>query len=376
MVMVALALLAPLIAFMVLLAPAGPSDVRICPGSTVTGTLTDPDSQATYRLYVPARATVHIAGAADVLERDTTGGWQTGLGIDIGSDLVVNALLGSYYDGPYYNQAFAGDWTQGDATGTVTLRVHQVYGTHVRYRFTTTLIGASGSDPSCTLRSPTAAPTSPRTSSPAPAVSAQGSDPGGMSTPAKVALGVAGAVAVAGLVYLGFRYLGPRAATVGPQLGTAAKAGDELRKNFGALNRALRTPEEVAEYASRQPVRLNFDRMFLTEELNVAQKLGVKPLQVGQRGFDAIIRQGIVRWGITPDGKLSFVPATVNKQEIAYSAIAGGRDLIAAGTAKITEFSGRYACEEIWQYRGHYQASHVPLEIAKQVFQVYGIGFT
>src|SRR4051812_40567006 len=55
--------------------------------------------------------------------------------------------LGSYYDGPYYNQAFTGDWTQGEVAGTVTLRVHQAYGTHVRYRFTTTLIGAPGADP-------------------------------------------------------------------------------------------------------------------------------------------------------------------------------------------------------------------------------------
>lgn len=112
---------------------------EVCAGSVVSGGLTSPSSARDYRLWVPAGATVSVTGSGDVVGKDTTGGWQTILEIDSPNGSRLYDMLGHYYDGPYFGQAF-GDTDLGTNNGAAgafwTFTVSQDYGTLVNYRFT------------------------------------------------------------------------------------------------------------------------------------------------------------------------------------------------------------------------------------------------
>jgi len=83
---------------------------RLCSGVQASGSFSSPSDTATYKIYLPSGASLDVAGAADIVGRDTTGGWQTILTISP----VRDWLLGAYYGGPFYNQGFAGSWVNPD----------------------------------------------------------------------------------------------------------------------------------------------------------------------------------------------------------------------------------------------------------------------
>src|SRR6202035_2452205 len=48
---------------------------RICSGGQVSGEFHTPTDSASFTLYMATGATVYFSGSADILARDTTGGW-------------------------------------------------------------------------------------------------------------------------------------------------------------------------------------------------------------------------------------------------------------------------------------------------------------
>ncbi|MEU4159215.1 hypothetical protein [Actinoplanes sp. NPDC026670] len=135
---------------------AGPD--RLCPDTVASAAFTTPTSEATWTVYVPARATLRIEGSADIRAKDTTGGWQTILYLDP----VMLTKLGEYRGGPFTARPFSGKWTQGATGGDVTLRARQKYGTDVTFRFTATVAGGAA-DPACVTLSPSRTTTAPDT---------------------------------------------------------------------------------------------------------------------------------------------------------------------------------------------------------------------
>ena len=115
----------------------------------------------------------------------------------------------------------------------------------------------------------------------------------------------------------------------------------------------------------------------LASELQLAQKLGVTPVLVGEAGFDKAINEGDgqIKWVVTIDGKLRIIPKFVDNQEIAHSVIANGNDVIAAGEAYIAGAGGEYIELEITNYSGHYAPSKASLSIGRANFESYGIIF-
>ncbi len=80
----------------------------------------------------------------------------------------------------------------------------------------------------------------------------------------------------------------------------------------------------------------------LDRELKVADNLGIKPLKVGEPEFDQIINDDIVKWAITIEGQLLFIPKFVNGQEIYHTIITRGQTVLAAGEANIIGSKGKY----------------------------------
>ena len=115
----------------------------------------------------------------------------------------------------------------------------------------------------------------------------------------------------------------------------------------------------------------------LVDELELAQKLGITPVQVGEAGFDKVINEGDgqVKWVVTIDGKLRVIPKFVDNQELAHSVIANGSDVIAAGEAYIAGANGEYIGLEITNHSGHYAPSKASLSIRRANFESYGIIF-
>ncbi len=113
----------------------------------------------------------------------------------------------------------------------------------------------------------------------------------------------------------------------------------------------------------------------LEEEQALAKELGVTPVQVGQPGFDKIINEGDIKWVVTVDGELWIIPHTVGNDEIKHSIITNGGDVIAAGDANIAGSNGQYIGIDISNNSGHYLPSEESLEIAKKIFESYGIKF-
>ncbi|MGI8806585.1 MAG: DUF6531 domain-containing protein, partial [Acidimicrobiales bacterium] len=120
---------------------------RLCHGAQASGSFTATSDTALFKLFVPPGAKVFVKGSADIVGKDTTGGWATIFDVGpIGAD-----KLGNYYDGPYYDQAF--DSESIFLSGDVTLTVKQSFGTRVNWRFVVTLSTGPGTGV-CTPMSP------------------------------------------------------------------------------------------------------------------------------------------------------------------------------------------------------------------------------
>ncbi|WP_329118633.1 putative T7SS-secreted protein [Streptomyces sp. NBC_01353] len=113
----------------------------------------------------------------------------------------------------------------------------------------------------------------------------------------------------------------------------------------------------------------------LAGELADAERLGVKPLKVGQDGFDEAINSGTIKWAVTMDGELVVIPKNVGTVELKHPVLTNGAPVRAAGEAEIAGGQGSYFCMEINNSSGHYKPSLESLETGREAFERAGIKF-
>ncbi|MGW7135597.1 putative T7SS-secreted protein [Streptomyces xanthophaeus] len=111
----------------------------------------------------------------------------------------------------------------------------------------------------------------------------------------------------------------------------------------------------------------------LADELADAERLGVKPIRAGDAGFDDIINSGTVKWAVTEEGELVFIPKHVQGTELKHPVLTNGAPVRAAGEAEIAGSSGNYFGMEINNQSGHYWPSQESLDIGKEAFERAGI---
>lgn len=111
----------------------------------------------------------------------------------------------------------------------------------------------------------------------------------------------------------------------------------------------------------------------LAGELADAERLGVKPVRVGDTGFDDVINSGTVKWAVTEEGELVFIPKHVQGTELKHPVLTNGAPVLAAGEAEIAGSGGNYFGMSINRQSGHYWPSQESLEIGKDAFERAGI---
>ncbi|MEW2418118.1 putative T7SS-secreted protein [Streptomyces sp. NPDC046866] len=111
----------------------------------------------------------------------------------------------------------------------------------------------------------------------------------------------------------------------------------------------------------------------LAGELADAERLGVKPIRAGEEGFDEMINSGTVKWAVTEEGELVFIPKHVQGTELKHPVLTNGAPVRAAGEAEIAGSGGNYFGMEINNQSGHYWPSQESLEIGKEAFERAGI---
>ncbi len=111
----------------------------------------------------------------------------------------------------------------------------------------------------------------------------------------------------------------------------------------------------------------------LKSELRLASKLGVRPLKVGDPGFDNIINEGTVKWAVTVEGELLVIPKFVSGTEISHAVITRGEPVLSAGEAEIVGTSGEYILLSLSNYSGHFQPSINSLEMGITAFNQQGV---
>ncbi|WP_245641254.1 hypothetical protein [Streptomyces megasporus] len=113
----------------------------------------------------------------------------------------------------------------------------------------------------------------------------------------------------------------------------------------------------------------------LAQELADAERLGVKPLRVGDDGFDAAVNSGTVKWAVDEQGNLFVIPKYVDGVELKHPVLTGGRPVLAAGEAEIAGSRGSYFGMDINYNSGHYKPSMESLETGRKAFERAGISF-
>jgi hypothetical protein len=115
---------------------------------------------------------------------------------------------------------------------------------------------------------------------------------------------------------------------------------------------------------------------FLQEELAVAKKFKIKPTTVANtKEFDVIINEGTVKWAITTEGELVFIPKNVGSYELKHPVLTRGKPVVAAGEAEIAGTAGEYYVLEINNQSGHFKPSEESLNYAKKVFDLNGLKY-
>lgn len=119
----------------------------------------------------------------------------------------------------------------------------------------------------------------------------------------------------------------------------------------------------------------------LASELEVAQRLGVRPVSVDSAEFARYASGERIKWVVTEDGRLSVIPHRWSEVEIAHTVASGGRPVLAAGEAEIAvQGSTRFGIR-LTPHSGHYLygasrvVSDMALEIGRQAFARFGITF-
>lgn len=113
----------------------------------------------------------------------------------------------------------------------------------------------------------------------------------------------------------------------------------------------------------------------LPTELSQAKQLGVKPIKVGDPGFQGMIQNGTVKWAVTQDQQLAFIPKFVGGTEIPHTVITAGADVLAAGEADIINTGNGYLANAFNNWSGHYLPDEASTVIGRQAFINAGIRF-
>ena len=121
-----------------------------------------------------------------------------------------------------------------------------------------------------------------------------------------------------------------------------------------------------ASFSNQLPDRLN-------AELRLGDRLGIKPLQVAETGFDDTINQGTIKWAVTTENQLLVIPKFVGSQEIPHTILTRGQPVLVAGEAEIVGSNGEYLLLEISNYSGHFLPSPDSLTIGMEAFRQQNI---
>jgi len=122
----------------------------------------------------------------------------------------------------------------------------------------------------------------------------------------------------------------------------------------------------TASFSNQLPDRLN-------TELRLGDRIGIKPLQVAEAGFDDTINEGTIKWVVTTENQLLVIPKFVGIQEIPHTILTRGQPVLAAGEAEIVGSNGEYLLLEISNYSGHFLPTPDSLAIGIEAFRQQNI---
>ena len=112
----------------------------------------------------------------------------------------------------------------------------------------------------------------------------------------------------------------------------------------------------------------------LDDELRSADELGIRPIKVGEAGFDDIINEGTVKWAVTKNLELLVIPKFLDvNNEIYHTVITRGQPVLAAGEAEIVGVNGSYILLTISNHSGHFQPTSESLELGITAFMQQGV---
>jgi hypothetical protein len=112
----------------------------------------------------------------------------------------------------------------------------------------------------------------------------------------------------------------------------------------------------------------------LPDELALARWHGIVPLRPSDPGFAELVTADTVKWVLTIDGELLFIPEKVGGDELAHPVMTNGGPVLAAGEADIVDLGGgEYGLLRFTGKSGHYQPDPQSVRVARRVFEAVGI---
>jgi RHS repeat-associated protein len=111
----------------------------------------------------------------------------------------------------------------------------------------------------------------------------------------------------------------------------------------------------------------------LQSDLSLGKEMGVEPIQAKDPGFQSLIQKGTVKWAISEDGQLLFVPKYVGGTEIPHTVITGGNPVLSAGEASIINTGNGYTAIDFNLWSGHYWPDDASSVLAIETFIESGI---
>ncbi|WP_445115536.1 polymorphic toxin-type HINT domain-containing protein [Acinetobacter sp. WZC-1] len=102
----------------------------------------------------------------------------------------------------------------------------------------------------------------------------------------------------------------------------------------------------------------------LADEMADASRLGVKPMNISDNGFAGIVaNDGHLKYAVTEDGNLLFIPKNVDGVEIKHAVITGGKPVLTAGEVQIaSDGKGGFIAFDLDQNSGHFLNAATKLE--------------